>query len=544
MPEILKPLDYQNKLINSYDIKAIHNNIINIKKPSLIKEKESLIKGNLIYGIPSEFLAIFLLSQNNKNIELSYDINEKIINIPLVNIPKLGNKLSDILIGFELNKNVITQEIKLLNSQVVTVRGAPLKKGSIEILIKAYNEYKKSVFNNDKNKMTLRKLISLLNHDKSKNGKQNLITMMHLLLLSKVELKSNKEDSNLNFPFTRLFKIESADSDAKEAIRQLIRESRLKQKYTTRGGIKIGCIMNICKNIFVNFTESAFEKLLRLHTKIKDDGTIKPIGSYFRYNFDISPSAARLCAVLDTYRTYTKKLGHNGSLLQNTIAKTFSLETILALCGQAIEAKKNPKRFVETCKIASSVFGAIFFTKLNFSVIYGEYSKAETNGEEKTQNQNLVGNISETNGEVTKSYSENTTTNPPIVIKKVFNKKAVTSNTNLNIQNIKRVEKNVHKKIQAETKNLENINSIKSNNNPIEFNKNKIARNEDLNTKLNFSNLSPDVKAFIDTFKPISKSIELIKLRRSCSIELYEKEIKALSTFYKFSKNYAEKRSA
>ena len=367
--------------------------------------------------------------------------------------------------------------------------------------------------------MSLRQLISYINQDKSQNGRQNLMTMVNLILLSKVQVESSRGDT-LEFAFSKLFKIESFESDEKEAIRLLIREARLKNENKGQKDDKVtlksGKLMSICNKLYVNFNDSAFEKLLNNHTKIDKNGNVKFLGSHFKYPVGIKPSAARLCAILDCYKNYIQKQGE--TLEINTISKTFSMESILGICGQESEYKKNPKRFEEICKIAASYFGSISYNKFNFSIVYGSFKAAEQNGEFETQNQNKMGTEAEQNGEVVESYSDKSCISRSIVNKKVLYKKENTSSSKI-------------------------LNTEKSNTNKMSFRNTSdlINRNEVL---LNLNDLSYDVYSYIKTLNPLIRSKELARLRMLNSIDKYEYEIKSLSVFQKFQKNLNERKIA
>lgn len=507
-------LTYQNYQKKEYNCKANYSNVVCIKKPKEVKQVKEPNKYKTIAGLPFELLAVFLLSKKENEGEIIYNIDGKMQSKSLQNIEKSRDKLAELLIAIELNQNIVTQKLTFLNSDEVLVTGQLLKKGSIECLVKAYDAYKNFAVCNKQNniKMSLRQLIAFINNDKSKSGRQNLMTMLNLILLSKVYLHTvSKDSATPSFP-KKLFKIETDEFNEKEAMRQIIRHARLKkaEKVEESVGLRTGKLMSICNNLYINFNESAFEELLNKHTKLDKYGKVKHIGSHFQFPVGaIKPAAARLFAFLDCYKSYVAK---SETFCKISFAKTFSLECVLGICGQEREFVKNPKRFEEVCKLGASHFGAISFSKFNFSIVYGSFlSKCADvqNGEDLTADQYNLGNGSEQNGGGLKSCSNNVSASHSLVNKKV-NKKVNTSSDLLDQE--KHAINIAQKKIALQ-------------------------KDKDKVYELNFSDLSLDVYSFVYTFSPYLRAKELARLRELGSIDKYENEIKFLSSFEKFRKN-------
>ncbi len=519
MSDLFDYQDNQRISINNpyiyYDLKADYISLKMSNKQILIESHFKKNECKLISGIPSELIAIFLLSQSNNDCELKFKSKGIEKTIQLQNIEKLGSKFADVLIGVELNEHVITREMQLLNSQIIRAKGAPLKKSSIDVLIKSYSAFREWFISNKKSKMSLRALISSINKENAANGKQNLNILMQLLLLSKTELYSSQDDKIL-LPMSRLFTIVSEEADAQEAIRDLIRESREKKEVQKRGGKRSGRLMDVCKNIYIDFSGGAFESLFLNHSKKTSKG-IRAKGSFFRYDQSLGNSEARMCALLDLYRPYNRKHGSDGSLIQMTLAKTFSFNSITAISGQATEAKKDPKRFKETCKIAASVFGAISYTNSNFSIVYGQFSASEPFAEDSIDLQNPLRKNSEPFAE-----EKDGSQNPLRSFSEPF---AETEQIDLTDTSIKTPL------VSIVRSNTLVITSIQNNLKP------KLKANDEIKPN-KLQKLSCEVEAFLNTLDFASKKRELARIKKFSSIEKYEAEVKASKGFFKFSKKF------
>ncbi|WP_186650234.1 hypothetical protein [Fluviispira vulneris] len=501
-----------------FKLKADYSSPKNQIKQTIIEQNKQRDESKIVSGLPSELLAVFLLSQSNRDCELQFNSQGKFHSIQLQNIDKLGRKFADVLIGVELNEHVVTREMQLLNSQVIRARGAPLKKCAIDVLVKSYATFREWFVRSKSEKMSLRDLISAINKDNSANGKQNLNVLMQLLLLSKVELYSSQDDKIL-LPMSRLFTVVSSEADAQEALRSLIREARDKSESKKRGGIKSGRLMDVCKNIFVDFSGSAYERLFLAHTKMTKKGLVAT-GSFFRYDLSLGNAEARLCALLDMHRPYLREHNTDGSITQLTLAKTFSLNSIVALTGQTTESKKDPRRFKETCRVAASTFGAIAYSISNFSIEYQKFidptqkstsepfaeniggdqnllrKNSEPFAEENDKTQNLLRSFSEPFAETAPKCSTLTTTKKPLVY-------------------------------------ISNLNIVTT----------SIPKISDQQSEDSKPQLSEDIKKFIDSFPPVPKRREYARIRKLDSFDEYEKEIRSSPGFFNFTRKSSLKNS-
>jgi hypothetical protein len=470
-----------------YDLKRKASTSDQIKK---ILPKENILKidkHQIIGGLPPELLAVFLLSQSNTDCELIYHDKGISKEIVLSNIENSGSKFSDVLIGVELNENIITREMMLLNGQVIRAKGAPQKKSSVEVMIKCYEAYR----DNLKERISLRKLIEFVNQTKGKHkadGRQNQRALMQILLLSRVELYSSINDQ-ITLPSTKLFTIVSNEADSKQALRDLIIECRKKDDNNSKkGGKKSGRIMDICRNIYVNFSGSAFARIFELHNKQTKKGK-KAIGSYFKYDCDLDPSAARLAAFLDFYKPYIQKLGETGCKL--TMAKTFGMDSILAIAGVESEFKKNQYRFFETCGQVSNFFGEITYSKDNFSILFKNIDSGQ-NGEDPPKTQGRMGEDSGQNGEDSGQNGEDSGQNgetPQNITTETSTKKPLVTDSNLYSNNTS---------------------------------KEKFA-----------SELSDDTSAFISSMTPLARKREKAKAK-AMGIVKYEKELRQTKGFFNY----------
>ena len=477
----------------------------------------------IIGGLPPELLAVFLLSQSNIDCELKFFSKGDSKTISLANVEKSGSKFSDILHGVELNNNLIEREMQLLSGQIVRAKGAPLKKSSVEILVKCYDAFREHFTSGNKEDMTLRKLIEIVNRGNGKHkadGKHNLRTLTQILLLSKVELFSS-DNENIILPSQRLFTVYSYGADTTQALRDLYSEAIKKNETSEKldglnskkGGKRTGRIMDICRKIFVNFSGSAFERVFNLH-RVKTKKGIKAKGSYFQYNLDLDPTSARLAALLDFYKPFVLQIGEADYTIKWD--KCFNLNSILAISGSEEEFKKMPSRFLQACEKVASIYGAIKVSKNNISILFNKTGSGQ--------------NV-EDSGQSVENSGQSVENTPPISGQNVEDSGQSVENSGQSVETVKSLSTESKIKTSLVESNLSNLNTSNTSNKIFSTDKKSYEK-----IKEEFNNgISDDVAKFLVDLNPHIANKEKQRALKM-GLEKYENEIRQTSGFYKFKK--------
>ena len=157
--------------------------------------------------------------------------------------------------------------------------------------------------------------------------------------------------------------------------------------------------MDVCRDIYIDFRASSFEKLAIKHNEIKNK-KLKAKGQYFSYNLGFNNADARLCAVLDLLKPYSKEINSEGSAGKIVNDKTFSLDCIAELMGVASQLSERKDRFYESIVNAASVFGEIHLNKHNMRILFGKYFSVGDVGNEETTPVGDVGSLPDTQSEM------------------------------------------------------------------------------------------------------------------------------------------------
>ena len=358
----------------------------------------------VITHLPYELISTFLLAQNNNESILKFYSFGEDQNIPIKNVEKSGKSLSYLLHAIRENQNIIRRELRMLSGEYVSADGLPLPKSAIETLIKIYDIYYQKCKSRIKERLSIRDLIDKIQsytYSKNCNGEEKVRILVHILLLSSVSISSHIYEGEKKDVVSRsnLFHI-SSDNFTKEAeiIRLLSDKANEKTEENKKdGGKKTGRIMDACREIFIDFRASAFEKLAAKHNEIKNK-KLKAKGQFFSYNLGFNNADARLCAVLDLLKPYNKELNSDGSVGIRVSDKTFSLDCMAQLMGVAAQLSERKDRFYESIINAASVYGEIHLTKHNIRILFNKYISFEDTatsvglvGDEEPNSVGLVG---------------------------------------------------------------------------------------------------------------------------------------------------------
>ncbi len=507
-----------------YNLKRSPDNFDKIKE--IPQNKHDFEKENhkIIGGLPPELLAVFLLSQSNIDCELTFNSQGNYKRVSLVNVEKSGAKFSDILHGVELNNNLIEREMQLLSGQIVRAKGAPLKKSSVEILVKCYDAFRERLTSGNKEEMTLRSLIEIVNICNGKHkadGKHNLRTLTQILLLSKVELFSS-DNEGIILPSQRLFTVYSHGADSTQALRDLYSEAIKKNEVpekaddlnTKKGGKRTGRLMDICRKIFINFSGSAFERIFNLHIIKTKKGT-KAKGSFFKYNLNLDPTSARLAALLDFYKPFVLQIGEADYTIKWD--KCFNLNAILAISGAEEEFKKMPSRFLNSCEKVSSIYGSIKVSKSNISILFNKMDSGQ-NVEDSGQNVEFsgqnVGDSPPNSGQNVEFSGQNVDLAKSLPTESKTKSSLVDSNlSNLNTSNTSNKISSIEKKLSEKKIQKDPIKGI-----------------------------SEDVEKFLVGLNPHIANKEKERALK-IGLERYEKELRQTAGFCKFKKKLNKENS-
>ena len=359
-----------------------------------------------ITHLPYELISVFLLSQNNNNSVLNFYSFGQDQSIPIKNVEKSGKSLSYLLHGIRENQNIIRRELRMLGGEFISADGLPLPKSAIETLIKIYDIYYDKCKDRSKEKISLRDLIEKVHaytYENSSNGEEKVRILIHILLLSTVSISSHVYEGQRKDILSRanLFHIAS-DSLTKESEIISLLSDKANEKIEAnkkKGGNKTGRIMDVCRDIYIDFRASSFEKLAIKHNEIKNK-KLKAKGQYFSYNLGFNNADARLCAVLDLLKPYSKEINSEGSAGKIVNDKTFSLDCIAELMGVASQLSERKDRFYESIVNAASVFGEIHLNKHNMRILFGKYFSVGDVGNEETTPVGDVGSLPDTQSDL------------------------------------------------------------------------------------------------------------------------------------------------
>ncbi len=347
-------------------------------------------KDKRITHLPYELISVFLLSQNNNNSVLNFYSFGKDQSIPIKNVEKSGKSLSYLLHGIRENQNIIRRELRMLSGEYISADGLPLPKSAIETLLKIYDIYYDKCKDRSKEKISLRDLIEKVNsytYEKSSNGEEKVRILIHILLLSTVSISSHVYEGQKKDILSRanLFHIASDNVTNESEIIKLLSDKACEKIEANKknGGNKTGRVMDVCRDIYIDFRASTFEKLAIKHNEIKNK-KLKAKGQYFSYNLGFNNADARLCAVLDLLKPYSKELNSEGSAGKIVNDKTFSLDCIAELMGVSSQLSERKDRFYESIINAASVFGEIHLNKHNIRILFGKYCSVGDVGNEET----------------------------------------------------------------------------------------------------------------------------------------------------------------